>query len=749
MRNTNTHLSAAGQVPANIHSTPGFKHRGPSPHSPTASPSSIHELSWSEVLKQPTPEQARVLNDLHSGVSILKESGLAVFLDSASTEKNGNAEIHHVTLASQLKETPYFSCLPRHFIPKLAIELAAALFDSSAPTYSEKNADYNVPPPQVIKSLLISTAFTNVNLGSPQFKGANLSNLQIYGTGQQRQKTQSKNRKPLAPPSLNGTTLTHSKLTKISLNKANFVCADLTGTTLKSLSSRNANYTAVKLTDATLIGVDFRGSNFSQADLTGIHCERVNFSGVNLTGANVSFSPAFIEAVVASQEQIDAHINHLNNDDQGLLISINSIDNHHEELKNALMETVVSRLAKLPDSQLSNSWDSLANILLNEPLYSKAPLIAEFVRTRLLPRWAEQKNQALIRSGEVNLALTLEYFNHPQSSVDWSAPEYQGVVNQLLYSANLSPNDAPLHLLSQQLRTTYMSGQKVKDAVTALEHIDPGSTRESYLFTCTEGQQALALEPELFGQLVGNGPLSTAWTNAYLLKRSADDGSFENIQLNTPKTVYAMQPFLKTRYGALMQGELVKGLVRNILGNTQHSTTFTEALDHYSSTKKLVSCEAQKELYATFAPFWQVAESADHLHNTTRRLYPEHQEQLWQSISDTGPEDTPRNRAMGMLCLAAIFTRYSSSVVLGTETESPHPVRLYASALLNEAVALDPALVDHYLMSDWQKRLLGIAEAFTCTAILSNMMKDQMNKIAQRDNVMASIYSGLYPAAWH
>jgi cob(I)alamin adenosyltransferase len=68
--------------------------------------------------------------------------------------------------------------------------------------------------------------------------------------------------------------------------------------------------------------------------------------------------------------------------------------------------------------------DSLANILLNELSYSESPAIAECVHTRLLPRWAEQKNQALLRRGEVDLALTLEYINHPQSTVDWSKTQY-------------------------------------------------------------------------------------------------------------------------------------------------------------------------------------------------------------------------------------------------------------------------------------------------------------------------------------
>ena len=124
------------------------------------------------------------------------------------------------------------------------------------------------------------------------------------------------------------------------------------------------------------------------------------------------------------------------------------------------------------------------------------------------------------------------------------------------------------------------------------------------------------------------------------------------------------------------------------------------------------------------------------------------QEQLWQAVNGLGLQDTRPNRAAVMLCLSSIFTRYSSSALFGTETESPPAVRLYASALLNEARALNPSLIDNATATDWQARLLGIENAFTCTAILSSMMNSYLQDKAELNSVLETVLLGLYPAVW-
>jgi hypothetical protein len=101
-----------------------------------------------------------------------------------------------------------------------------------------------------------------------------------------------------------------------------------------------------------------------------------------------------------------------------------------------------------------------------------------------------------------------------------------------------------------------------------------------------------------------------------------------------------------------------------------------------------------------------------------------------------------------MLVLATLFTRYSSSALFGVGSDSPQAVRAYAYALLNEAQRLDPTLVDTASMSDWQARLSG--QAFSCTAVLSNMMtthiRDEVK--AQPNSPLEQVFLGLYPAAW-
>jgi hypothetical protein len=83
---------------------------------------------------------------------------------------------------------------------------------------------------------------------------------------------------------------------------------------------------------------------------------------------------------------IDTHINHLNNEHEGLLLSINSIDPKYEEQRNVLMRSVIERLDSLGDHRLAGSLDSLANVLLNDPSYTKDSVIAQFIQTRLLSK---------------------------------------------------------------------------------------------------------------------------------------------------------------------------------------------------------------------------------------------------------------------------------------------------------------------------------------------------------------------------
>lgn len=111
--------------------------------------------------------------------------------------------------------------------------------------------------------------------------------------------------------------------------------------------------------------------------------------------------------------------------------------------------------------------------------------------------------------------------------------------------------------------------------------------------------------------------------------------------------------------------------------------------------------------------------------------------QILDSMNTT--YDTTR-QAQILLLLGAVFINYSSSTKLGKESNSPEAIRYFAYALIKAARKIDPSIINNNLFESWEEKLLGLGNAFTCTAILTgsvlNLCKDF------RD------YEGIIPVAW-
>jgi len=107
-------------------------------------------------------------------------------------------------------------------------------------------------------------------------------------------------------------------------------------------------------------------------------------------------------------------------------------------------------------------------------------------------------------------------------------------------------------------------------------------------------------------------------------------------------------------------------------------------------------------------------------------------------LGDAGDQDKSRT----LLCLAAVFTRYSSSAIFGTEHDSPQLLRNYAYALMDKAHSLDASLLAPEVFKDWESRLLGLNGAFTCSAVLSGAMTEHIK--SRFPDMLADIM----PPAW-
>ena len=701
----------------------------------------ISELFLAHTEKKPTPEQICVLNDLCTGLSILKIRGISALIPSAAHALNESTKISDYSLCENLGCSESFTELPWQLDNELVKLLISTLPECSPPEGRAAVEVLNTIPATTKAIMLRSCTFCMADLRSANLKNANLDNINLSHSNIEHHENL-----PQHHLQCSGSTWKNSTLLNTSINDSDFSGAKLIDIELCSIDSQRVNYTDAKLTGANLDRVNFSGSDFSRADLSSIRINHVNFSNTDLTGTTISLAPDFLDEVV---REIDHHINHLSHYNEGLLLSINSINPRHEEQRNALMRSVIERLLPLEGDLPVGSRNSLADVLLKEPSYTKDPVIARFIQTQLLPHWMESKNQELLRPDEVDLATVFNLLNASAPDADWSEHRYQVAVNQLLLSANLASNRADLHQSAEKLRTTYLNTPSIKEAASACDAIEENLSKVTYIFTSGNGEQVLALEPELFEKIVFTHHKVIPWNSAYLFTRNAETESFEPADFGNLKEVYAIQPFLNARYAAVTRGEIGKNLVSRVLGNSPHSATFLEAFERNTVKNKLVTPQQQDELYDAFAAHWQVAQGDVHNpQHESRHLRPEHQEQLCQAVVGLGLQDTGPNRAALMLCLSSIFTRYSSSALFGTETESPPAVRLYASALLNEARTLDPSLIDDATANDWQSRLLGIGRAFSCTEILSSMMNTYIKRQARTNSELEEMSLELYPAAW-
>jgi hypothetical protein len=97
-----------------------------------------------------------------------------------------------------------------------------------------------------------------------------------------------------------------------------------------------------------------------------------------------------------------------------------------------------------------------------------------------------------------------------------------------------------------------------------------------------------------------------------------------------------------------------------------------------------------------------------------------------------------------------LFVQYSSSHFFGTEESSPHALRVYAASLLYKAYELNSNIFKSAEKSakqnydEWMSQLLGVGNAFTCTAILSGKLTGH----ARQDQGFRTILNGIKPPAW-
>ncbi|MGL5102268.1 MAG: hypothetical protein ACRC6N_06930, partial [Plesiomonas sp.] len=161
---------------------------------------------------------------------------------------------------------------------------------------------------------------------------------------------------------------------------------------------------------------------------------------------------------------------------------------------------------------------------------------------------------------------------------------------------------------------------------------------------------------------------------------------------------------------------------------------FISALDTKYSCHKLVDNVSEKALNLLFSDKLKISSDTQ-----LYTLNDAHYKEIIKTYNLTSSHNT--NIAKKLLTLAAIFTKYSSSTIFGTNDESPAILRYYAYALMEKAYHLDAGIFQSK-MSDWKNRLLGLNNVLSCSDILSNIM------ISFIEEHFPDELNSLIPPAW-
>ncbi|CNG03614.1 pentapeptide repeat-containing protein [Yersinia frederiksenii] len=591
---------------------------------------------------------------------------------------------------------------------------------------------------------------SRVNLSEANLSGANLSGLALLGLN-------------LSGTNLSGANLSRAKLNWTDLSGANLSGANLSGSKLggailSGINLSGANLNKVKLCGANLSRADLSSANLSGANLSAANLNRTilnkadlsstNLSKVNLIGSglneanldNILQEGGFIMMPQGrpkwDNRTLDLYLNHINNTESGsLLTMMDSIDEQYAAVKLHMARELMATLLE-EQVKLSNVALPLMDIL-SKPPYTDDTDIAAWMSTVCETYLNDNGTRVMPQNtGLFNLSVDL-FARRPERMLSLNGPFIQ------IVAQGMAENSLPeMKQKAADLYATYLRDERIK-AYSDWEDFGNGEgqpdwdDRHAVNYILMSAQpatvSAMLLSPHDLESMLRPQP-ETQWDRFYLY--SSPDNSLAMNEYPPLNTLFANEfPLFNTPYQFIEKSAKFVQLLKTLnLGDSLHKL-FVSATEAKHSKTKLVSPEKENELRSIFEP--KLTYSAD---LGRYSLTQAHYNEIINAYRLTSAP--PSNKAKTLLCLAALFTKYSSSAFFGTETDSPQRLRNYAYALMEKGHNLDANIVKKEHFALWTDKLLGLNNTFSCSAILSS---DMVNHIRAR---FPDVLSGIMPPAW-
>ncbi|MGL4860055.1 MAG: pentapeptide repeat-containing protein [Enterobacteriaceae bacterium] len=534
--------------------------------------------------------------------------------------------------------------------------------------------------------------------------------------------------------------LAGANLTGASLRKTNMRASDLSNSILAEV-----DLTQTYLTSASLKGVDMRDSRLK---LSGNKFGKVDLAGVDLTGADIILDlPQNWH-----QGSLDNFFNPEGHPERSLLYTLSTIDKSLLPLKMKLLSQLVTSLNGVDPDTLRLFTHYFETFLTHE--YLSLPLSevsgdpdSETVQNFLLyyvlePLIAKANSEVWLSQNPHIYPFLLALAGAEGDSFMLNTNNFfmQLIVNSLA-SADVNVQEQAKALYEKYLRLPEIEAWRQAALIIFGDLEGSADWTDNTLnnIILRSGENAMLLSVRQFNQMC-QAREDTDWFLFSIYHRDANGMISE--QVASPDALCGPFSLFKARYQFAQNRDCFPRLLSKLNLDDELSALFHEEIKRRAQDDtykhKLTRPEEKKKLARCFDPILDRSADTD----TGMRLVPDHLTDILSSYNLQTASD--QVKAQTLLSLAAIFAKYSSSHHFGTETDSPDTLRFYAYALMHEARLLDSEakVLSSEQITEWGNKLLGIGEAFTCTAILSDIMTGHAKR------TFPDIINGIIPPAW-
>jgi len=333
----------------------------------------------------------------------------------------------------------------------------------------------------------------------------------------------------LSEANLNGANLSGANLVSAKLDRTKLVGADLSRTNLFRASLfrtalYGANLSGANLSEANLSEADLSRADLREASLAWAKLAQAKLRGADLSGAdlsNIQQEGALLYLPNAwSSTTLDTHLNHINNFDQGsLLTMMDSIDDRHADVKLRMARELMTSLKKA-GVNLSEVALPLMDIL-SKPPYTDDAEINTWLGN-LCERYLSRYNgQALpVNEGVFNQSVDL-FTRRPALMLS-----HNGAFIQIIAQGMAESGPVEMKAKAAALYATYLQQEPVKP-YCSLEDFGDGEGKPDWADKHTANFILLSAQPAtVSAMLLSQASLEamlrpqpgTEWHNVYLYK---------------------------------------------------------------------------------------------------------------------------------------------------------------------------------------------------------------------------------------